>query len=126
MQAFLFLWFLRVTHRVFVRVHGECELLEGLSDLSSCCVPADSQQTVVVLALCQKCRPKNNKEHQCLYMSKGMGPVNSEENSVSHHQTFQYNYQQNNGWKTQAQTSDLESVVRNVKTNPSAIHNLNT
>lgn len=39
------------THRVFVGVHGERQLLEGPSDLSGRGLPADSQETVVVLAL---------------------------------------------------------------------------
>lgn len=39
------------THRVFVRVHGERQLLEGLSDLSGRGLPVHPQQSVVVLTL---------------------------------------------------------------------------
>lgn len=42
----------RGTHGVFVWVHGERQLLEGLSDLSGRGLSADSQQTVVVLSVC--------------------------------------------------------------------------
>lgn len=58
------LWFVRVTHRVFVRVHGERQLLKGPSYLFGRRFPADSQQFIVVLALCPNCHQKDGEEHR--------------------------------------------------------------
>lgn len=66
-------------------MHGECKLLERLSYLSGCGLPTDSQQTVVVLALCQNWRQQDEENPHHQYNLDVMGPLNPEDNLVAHH-----------------------------------------
>ncbi len=89
-QGLCLSWFLRVTHRVFVGVHGESQLLEGPSYLSGRGLPVDSQQLVVVLTLRPNRCQQDDEEQQRQHKLDGTGPLTPEDNPVPHHHPSEY------------------------------------
>lgn len=76
------------THRVFIRVHREGQLLEGLSDLPDRRLPGHSQQLVVVLALRQHCLGQGEREGQSKGQLPPTGPLDPGEDHGARHQAF--------------------------------------
>lgn len=90
------------THGVFVGVHGERQLFEGLSDLSGRGLPVDFQQTVVVLAFRPNRRRQDEEEEQT-----------AEDTPPPHHQSSQCNHsrqQSASSWNAGAYNSFINAT----------------
>lgn len=72
---------LGATYRVFVRVHGQRQLLEGPSNLPGRGLPAHPQQLVVIWTLCPNGLHQNDEEQR---EAKGARPPKPQDRPVPH------------------------------------------
>lgn len=102
-----------VTHRIFIWVHRERQLLERLSDLSDGGPPGHSQKLVVVLALPQNCMGQCEKEGQRQQQLALTGPPTPAGNLAAHHQPFSMTTHLGDAIRKHVETSFSVTVTSN-------------
>lgn len=87
-QSDFFFFFVKATHRIFIRVHYERQLLESLPDLPDWGISGHSQKLVVVLALCEDRLGQREREDQGPQEQPPEGPPTPGGNLAAHRQCF--------------------------------------